>query len=154
MLLGNGQDRVHIARQAAVVHGHDGFGAGRDGGADLFRVNVQRDRVHIHQHRIGPQIAHHLHRGGEGERRRNHLIARTYAQRLQRQMQTGGGGVDGNALHAVTAQVVGKSLLKGEGFGASGDPTRAQGFGDGGNLGIGDVGAGEWEEGCTHGFSI
>ena len=118
----NGQNGVHVAGQAPVVHRQDGLGPGRDGGADGLGGDVQRDRVHVHQHRVGTQVAHHLHGGGEGQRGRDHLVARADPQGLQREVQAGGGGVDGDALQPLAAQVVGEGLLEGTGFGAGGDP--------------------------------
>jgi hypothetical protein len=59
--------------------------------------------------RVGPQVARHLHRGGEGQRGRDHLVGPD-ADGLQRQVQAGGGGVDGDGL--ATTQVVANSCSK------------------------------------------
>ena len=146
VLARNGENRVHVAGQAAVVHRHDGLGARRDGGLDLARVDIERDRIAIDQHRIGAQVTDHLGGGGEGQRGRDHLVTGADAHGFQRQMQAGGGGIDGNAMHAA-AQVVTKLLFEGARFRAGGDPAGTHGMGNGGDFFLADVGAGEGDEG-------
>ena len=147
MLLSDRKDFIHSAGQAAVVHRHDGLGPWRDGGADGLGGDVQRHRVHVHQHGVGAEVAHHLHRGGEGEGGRDHLVARADAQGFQCEVQAGGGRVDGDGLQSAAPQVVGEGLFEGAGLRAGGHPARAQGVGDGGDFGVANVGPGEGEEG-------
>jgi hypothetical protein len=132
------------------VHGQDG-GRWRDRRLDGGRVDVERDGIDVHQPRVGPQVARHLHRGGEGQRGRDHLVARPDADGLQRQVQAGGGGVDGDGLQATT-QVVGKFLLEGLGLRPGRHPARAQRARHGIDLGLPDVGAGEGRKSC--GFMV
>ncbi len=87
--------RRHVGGQAGVVHRDDGLGARRDRRLDRVRVDVQRGRVDVDQLHVGAEVAHHLGGGGEGVRGGDDLVAGADAQRLERQVQPGGGRVDG-----------------------------------------------------------
>ena len=150
VFLREGKNPVHVAGQAAVMHRHDGLGTRRDGGFDLAGVDIERDRIAVHQHRIGAQIADHLGGGGKGQGRRNHLVAGADAHGFQCQMQAGRGRVDSNALHAAT-QKIAEFLFKGARFRPGGDPAGTHGVGNGGDFFFADVGTGEGDEGrCVH----
>jgi hypothetical protein len=132
------------------VHGQDGAVAGviaaSTAAGSMLSVTGSTSTS-----RVGPQVARHLHRGGEGQRGRDHLVARPDADGLQRQVQAGGGGVDGDGLQATT-QVVGKFLLEGLGLRPGRHPARAQRARHGIDLGLPDVGAGEGRKSC--GFMV
>ena len=83
----------------------------------MFSVRVDVDQAHV-----SAQVAHHLGGGGEGVRGGDDLVARADAQRLQRQVQAGGGGVDRDAFDLRVAQILGKRGLEALGLGAGGDP--------------------------------
>ena len=49
----NGEDRVHVAANAGVVHGNDGARARPDRGFNHTFINVERVRPHVHEDRRG-----------------------------------------------------------------------------------------------------
>jgi hypothetical protein len=124
---GDGDDFVHLASEAGKVHRHDGAGFRGDGGTDGSRADIESGRVHIHHYRVCAQITHHFGRGGKGVAGDNHLVTRLDADGFQRQVQTGGGGVDGNGFHAF-ANEGGKVGLELLGLGAGGHPAGTQGI--------------------------
>jgi hypothetical protein len=107
-------------------------------------------RLDVDDHRLRAQVAHHLGGGGEGEGRHDHLVAGADAQAFQRQVQAGGGGIDGDRLHL--AAQVGLEILLELARGRPGrDPARAQAGDHGVDLGLVDVGQGEGQEGRSFG---
>ena len=89
-------DAVHLRRMSVQVHGQDrldAFGA-LDRRLDLVGVDVERVRVHIHEHRARALVLDHVNRRDEGHVRADDCVALTDAQRGQRDVQGGGGGVD------------------------------------------------------------
>ena len=51
VVVGNALDGLDVAGVAVAMHRQDGGGARRDRGLDLLRVQVQRVRVDVHEHR-------------------------------------------------------------------------------------------------------
>ena len=113
-------------------------------------VDVQRGRVDVDQLDVGAQVAHHLRRGGEGVRGGDHLVARADAQRLEREVQAGGGRVDGDAMQRGIAEERGELRLEPLGLRAGGDPARTQRVDHLGDLFFADVGHRKGQEGFGH----
>ncbi len=121
------------------------FVRGRDRGLDeTCRIDVQRARVDVHQHPRRAQVAHHFSGGGEGVCRRDHLVAGADTQRLQRQVQAGGGGVDGDAFDLWFGEELGKCRLEFLRLRAGRNPAGAQRFDDLGDFFLANFRQGEW----------
>ena len=75
MPAGDRQDRVHLAADAGVVHGHDRPGARRDGRSQQALVEVERVRADVGEDRPGAAQDERVRRGDEGEGRHDHLVA-------------------------------------------------------------------------------
>ena len=144
--LRDGQDGRHVGRQAGVVHRQDRLGARRDRRLDGEAVDVQRGRVDVDQLHVGAEVAHHLGRGGEGVRGGDDLVAGADADGLERQVQPGGGRVDGQAVQAGIAEKGREVGLEALGLGPGGDPARPQRVDDFGDLFLADVGQREGQE--------
>ena len=71
------QDRVHLAADTRVVHGKDGPRPGRDQRLQETLVEVERVRTDVDEDRARPAQHDRVRRGDEGERRHDHLVART-----------------------------------------------------------------------------
>ena len=103
-----GEDRVHVGRQAVEVHGHD---RPRPVGAERFElrgVDRERPRVDVGEHR-DPVLVHD--RGGrceERERGDDDLVARFHADGRDRGVQCGSAAVDRDRVGAAD---VGAELL-------------------------------------------
>ena len=135
------------AAQAAVVHRDHGLGAWRDGRLDRGDVDAHRGRVDVDQHHVGAQVAHHLGGGGEGVGGGDHLVARPDAQRLERQVQPRGGGVDGHRVQPVgSPRKASEVVFEALGLRAGGDPAGAQRVHHFGDLFLADVGQRERQE--------
>ncbi len=80
--VGDALDRGGVARRAVAVYRHDRGGMRGDRGLDLLRVQVQRDRVDVHEHRLDPFPQQRVRGGHERVGRGNHFAGD--AQRLQR----------------------------------------------------------------------
>jgi hypothetical protein len=151
VLVRDGEDGRHVGRQARIVHRHDGLGARRDRVLDRPRRDAQRLRVDVHQHHVRAEVAHHLGRGGEGVRGGDHLVAGPDAQRLQRQVQAGGGRVHCDRLERRVAQVFGECGLETLGLGPGGDPAGFEGVDDFGDFLVADLGQRERKKGLGNG---
>ena len=148
------EQRSHVGGQAGVVHRHDGLGARRDRFLDRGGVDVQRRRVDVDQLHVGTQVAHHLGGGGEGVGGRDDLVAGADAQGLQRQVQAGGGGIDGHRMQRRVTEKGPEILFEALRLGAGGDPAALQRIDDLGNLVLADLGQGEGEEGRAVGGQV
>ena len=141
------EDLQHVDRQTGVMDRDDRAGARRDRGLDQFGVDVQRCRVDVDQHHIGAQVADNFGRGGKGMGGGDDLVARADAQRFERQMQAGGGRIDGDAFDLRLGQKFGKSQFEALCFRAGGDPTRTQGIDHFVDLVLANFGQGERQKG-------
>ena len=87
-------ERGHVGRVAEDVHRQQrrrALGHRRRGG---LRVEVQRHRVDVGEHRPRALVQHGVGRGDERERARDDLVAVAHADRAQRQVQPGGAAGD------------------------------------------------------------
>ena len=144
------QQRRHVGREAAVVDRQDGPGAWCDRRLDELGIDAQRGRVDVDQHHVGAEVAHDLGGGRERVRGRDDLVAGADAERLEREVQAGGRGVDG---HAVQRRLVRWTAEKGREvvFEAlrlrpGRDPAGTQCVDDLGDLCFADVGQRERQE--------
>ena len=64
-----------VAGHAELVHAEDGAGARGDGRFDQLRIDVEGQRVDVHEHRRRAAIADAVGRGDEGMADRDHLVA-------------------------------------------------------------------------------
>jgi len=168
----HGLDGVHVAGQAGQVHGHDGLGPGSGrpgasgrmakqrrqatlgGGATLGqrcaglgqagRIEVEGHSVHIDKQRRSAEIAHHLGRGGEGERRGEHQVAGLQPERFQRQVHRRRARIHRDRMFGPHEGH--KFRLKLMRLRPGGDPAGADGVGDLGDLGFVGVGQSEGKE--------
>jgi hypothetical protein len=90
---GRGLERLQVDGVAGKVHRDDGLGARRNGRFDLLRIDVQRVRLDVDEHGSSTDMLDHVDRCGERERRADHLVTRTDAERRERGVQGGGAGV-------------------------------------------------------------
>jgi hypothetical protein len=127
VLCGQRPDRVHPARQAAVVHGQDGPGARRDHGLDVLGIEIEIV-ADIGEHRGGAGLQDHVDGGAEGERRGDHLVARPDAHCGQRQMHGGRTRVHGQRV--LRARVRAESRLELRALRPGGHPPGGQHLGD------------------------
>jgi hypothetical protein len=144
--LRDGQDGRHVGRQTAVMHRHHALGARRDGRLQRRGADAVGGRVDVHQLHVRAQVARHLGAGGEGVGGGDDLVARAHAHRFQRQVQAGGGGIDGDGLQRRVAQEFGEGGLEALGLGPGGDPAGAQGVHHLGDLFLADLGQGEGQK--------
>ena len=89
-------DGVHLAGVAVEVDGHDRFDSARlaDRCLDLVRVDVERVPLDVDEDGACALVLDHVNRRDEGHVRADDCVALTDAQRGQRDVQGGGGGVD------------------------------------------------------------
>ncbi len=120
VLLGNRFDAIHIARQAAKVHGDDGLRARRDDFLNVGRIDIERDRIDVGKHGPGADMHDHIGGGRKRQRRRDHFVARADVIDEQCQMQRRRARIDGQRVLVV--DVFGKHLLKAQCFRAGADP--------------------------------
>jgi len=82
---------IHVGALAVEMHRHERLGARRDG--TFRRVGIEKVRcsIHVGEDRRCARVFDFIRRGAVGDRRGDHLVARPYAERDQRQMQAGGG---------------------------------------------------------------
>ena len=85
--LGNGVDGCHIGALPVQAHGHDGSGAGRDGGFYQGRVYQPRVWLYIHKHGFATQQRDDFGGGGKGKWGGDDFIACLQTQRHQANQQ-------------------------------------------------------------------
>ena len=106
----------------------------------------QRRRVDVDQPHVGAEVAHDLGGGGEGVGGGDDLVARADAQRLEREVQAGGGRIDGQRLQRPVAEEGAEVVLEALGLGAGGEPAGAQRVDHLGDLLLADLGQGEGQD--------
>ena len=145
---GDVEDRRHVGGQAAVVHrDRSPCVFGRDRRLDRVRVDAERRRVDVDQLHVGAEVAHDLGGGGEGVGRRDHLVARADAERLEREVQAGGRRVDGERLQRRVAEEGAEVVLEALGLRAGGEPAGTQRVDDLGDLVVADLGRAKGRKG-------
>ena len=122
------ENAIHVAGVAGEVHrqnrAHAPIGAALERLLDARGIDVEGARIDVDEHRPRAQVAEHLRRRGESERRGDNLVARTDAERPQRQMQRAGAMRKRERM--LGAHVLGEFVLEAFGLGAGGDPSGAQ----------------------------
>jgi len=105
------QNCRHIAGIAGIMHHHNRFGLFRDRGFHSAGREAQPVRaLNIRENRHSAGITDRVRAGDEGERRQDHLVAGSDAERQAGQMQ-GGGGV-GDCQSVGAARELGVLLLE------------------------------------------
>ena len=97
VLLSQSAKGVHLAQASGQVDRHDRLGAGGDGPRNGLRIDVLV-RPHIGEDRCRPHMDDGGGRSDEGVGRRDHLIARPYAQRLEGEDEGVGSGLQGHDM--------------------------------------------------------
>ena len=87
--------RRHVGRVAEDVDGQQRARAPVIAAAAARRVEVERDRVDVGEHRPRALVEDRVRRGDERERRRDDLLALPHADGAQREVQAGRAGRDG-----------------------------------------------------------
>ena len=85
-----GRDRVDRCKVSALTiqrHRHDGPRTRRDGRLEERRIEVPGPPVDVYEHRRRPGERDHFARCDERERRRDHLVATTNAERHERDQE-------------------------------------------------------------------
>jgi hypothetical protein len=80
-------ERRHVARLTVEMDGDDRLGAARDARAHGFRIDVPGETVGIGEDRLRARIAHGVRRRHERQRRHDDFVARTDAERGERQVE-------------------------------------------------------------------
>jgi len=93
---GDGQDRVHVRRQAVKVNHHDRPRLLADGGLDAGGVDVHRLEVDVHENGDGVVVNHAGGRGAPRVGRDDHLVARADPAGGHAHVKGGGAGVGGD----------------------------------------------------------
>ena len=79
--------RVHVRHLPVEMHRDDRLGLRRDRRGQLRHVEVERDRIDVHEDRRGPDPRNRPHRREKRVGRRDHFVARPDAFRHQRHDQ-------------------------------------------------------------------
>ena len=85
---------IHFRRVTRVVHRDDRLRMRRHRGGDPRRVDRERIRLDVNQHRPGAHVLDDVDGCGEGQRGRDHLVARTDAAHHERRVKRGGTRVE------------------------------------------------------------
>ncbi len=80
------------------MHGHDGFGAPRDGPFNELRVEIERGVINIHIDRVRPDIGNRPTGGHERERRGDNFVAGANAEQQHGHVQRRGAAVETDAM--------------------------------------------------------
>ena len=138
-------ERIVLAGDAGEVDRHDRPRPLGDGGLDGGRVDVQRQRVHVHDDRRGAEVEDDLGRRGERVGRHDHLVAGPEADRFERKVHRGRRRVDGHGV--LRADVLGELTLELLGARSGRDPAAPQRVHDLGDLVVFDARAVERQPG-------
>jgi hypothetical protein len=136
--VGDGLDGVHVRHDAEQADRDDGPRPGRDGGLDAAGIHQVRVGLDVHEDRRGAREEDRGHRGVEGVRDGDDLVARAVAQpgeeRHQRRRAVRHG-------HRVLDAAVGRpALLQLRDLLALGDHAAAEDFRDGVDLLLAEIG--------------
>jgi hypothetical protein len=143
VVAGEGGERGHICGDAEGVDGENGAGTRGDGRGDGGGGEVQGVGVDVHEDGRCTDVADGVGGGDEGEGRNDDLVVCTDIQSEQRQVQASGAGADSDGVrHGGEGGEGGFEVSEAR---AEAEVGAAQGRGDGFDLGLGDVGCGEWD---------
>src|SRR5262252_7575309 len=120
MTLGNIAQRIQITRLARNVHRHDGSSLGSNPVPNVFGVDVEAAIQAVTQNWASAEV---LHNGGcrcESVSRQQNFLAGLQTDRIQSQLQSGGGRINGQRIFA--ADVRGKFLFESLRDGSGGEP--------------------------------
>ena len=147
------EQRIVVAHDAGQIDGDDGLRVRGDKLLQLSVIHLVAAGRHIAQHGRRTHMADGRAAGGVGIGARDHLVARTDAQRAQGALKRRRGRTQ--ARHARRAQKGGKLALELLGLRARGDPSAPQRIGHLGDFGFGDIGWGKRDADLFgHGISL
>ena len=127
-------DGVHVAGAPGEMHDQHRPGALADRRLDRRGIDVHAGRIDVGQDRRGAAVDDRVHRGAEGQRRGDDLVARPEAGGDQAQVQGGRAGVDRDRVPG--AAVGGDRVLESPHPGARTEPAAAHGGHDLLDLGV------------------
>ena len=87
MALRDVHDRVHLATDASVMHGHDDLGLRRDGGFDLGLVDVERVFSNIYKYGSGTAQNEGIGGRHKGVGRHDDFVAGLYTGQYRRHLE-------------------------------------------------------------------
>jgi len=145
-------DGVHVAGLPGEVHRKDRARARRQPPLDLRRVDVERVRSAVREHRARPEVLDDGGRGGERHRRCDHLVAGAHAHGLERQVQRGRARV--HCQRVLRADELGELALELLHLEAGGEPARAKAVHDFIDLLVAEERCRERKELATHRMSF
>ena len=150
---GDLENRIHVSGESGKVDRKYHLRAGSDRALDQAGIDVQRLWIDVDEHRVCAEIADNLRACSEGVRSGDHLIARTYADGLEGEVQAGSCRIhcDGDG---VASNVCREFILELLCLGASCDPPRAKAGDDLVDLFLPDVRSSERKEGVGYDFGI
>src|SRR6266480_2076740 len=96
------EDGIDVERLAVQMHGHDGFGAGRDGALDQFWIEIERGVVDVDEHWRGADVRDGPARGDEGLGRGDDFVALADVEEQERDMERGGAAIEADAMFGVS----------------------------------------------------
>ena len=143
-------ERIHLSRDAEGVNRKDGAGARRDCAFNGRGFEIERDGIDLDEDRRRAHLKHRVDHGYEGKRGDDDLVALAHPQSEQSQMEARGAGTDGDGVG--DAVVGGQLRFKSGEFRTQAKVRRAQNGGDCIDLGLGNVGRGEWE--CARSLAV
>jgi hypothetical protein len=144
---GEVEQRIHVGRGAAEVHGEDAHRAIGDGGGGRHGIDLQRLGIDVHEDRRAAQDLDHVGGGGPGHGGGDHLVAGRQSEGHEADVEAAGGGGEGERFRR--AGVGGEVALEALGLRAGGDPARAQRVDDLVDLHLADGRPGERQEGVA-----
>ena len=136
--------RVEVRRLPGVVDRHDRARPRSDPAGDVLRVEAERPGVHVGEHRPRAGQLDHVRRRRPRQRGNDHLIAGFQVQHRDGQVQSAGGGIDGDGLRRV--QPLAEQRLELRHLRPGGDPAGAERLDDLGDFRILDGRAAERQE--------
>ena len=135
------EERIHVGRQAQLVHRHDRLRAGRDGTLGGRRIEVVGARVHVREDGGRAVLPDGVRGGDERQRRHDHLVPRSDARDVERELQRGRAVRRRHRLGR--ADACRERLLELAHARTLRDPARRDHVGDGDSLVAAQVGTGE-----------
>ena len=128
------RDRIQAAaidRQAGQIHRQQGAGQRCDGRLDAGQIDIAGARVDVDEYRPRAGAHDDVRRGDPGQRCGDDLIAGADAGERQADLESSGAGTQ--RTNRPTAKIIRQPRLELAHLRATGDPARAQHFGDSGD---------------------